>query len=64
MCDNVIKGAVFQPHQTAEHTSIVYVALDLEARIERTRVIMLDSCSSRIRGDGEEISITEVKYSG
>ena len=28
------------------------------------RQLMLDGCSSRNRGDGEEISITEVKYSG
>ena len=40
---------------------VVYVALDLETRIEWARETMLDSCNSRIRGDREEVSITDVK---
>ena len=64
MGDNVTNVAMFQPHQAAELTSFVYVALNLEARIEGTSMLIVDICSLRIRGDGEEISITEVKYSG
>ena len=40
------------------------VALDLETRMEGTTEIMLESCSSRIVGDGEEFSTTEVKSYG
>ena len=49
-----MKGAIFQPHQAAELTIFVYLALDLEAEIEGTSVIMLDSCTSRSRGGGEK----------
>ena len=59
-----MEGAMFQPHQVAELSSFVYVALNLEERIEGTSETMLDRYSSRIRGDGEEISITEEKSSG
>ena len=55
---------MFQAHQVAELSSFVYVALNLEARIAGTSEKMLDRYSSRIRGDGEEISITEEKSSG
>lgn len=49
---------MFHPHQVTELSSFVYVALDLEARIEGTSEAMLDGCSSKNRGDREEISIT------
>ena len=55
---------MFQTHQATELSSFVDVAVNLEARIEQNTETMVDSCSSRIRGDGEEISLTEVKYSG
>ena len=54
-----MEGTMFQPHQVTELNSFVNVALHLEARIEGTSVIILDICSLRIRGVGEEISITE-----
>ena len=50
--------------ELTELTCFVNVAVDLEARIEVTSETMVDSYSSRIRGDGEEISLTKVKYSG
>ena len=50
-------------HIKEQNSPALSMALDLEARIEIS-MIMLDICSSKIRGDGEEISITEVKYSG
>ena len=59
-----MEGAMFQTHQVIELSSFVDVALDVEARIEVTSETMVDSCSSRIRGDGEEFSITDVKSSG
>ena len=58
-----MEGTMFQPHQATELSRFVYVALHLDARKARTRETMLDSCSSRIRVDGKEISITEVKSS-
>ena len=58
-----MEGTMFQPHQVTELNSFVNVALHLEAIIAGTSETMLDSCSSRIRGDGEEISIIGVKYS-
>ena len=61
---NVMEEAMFQTHQATELSSFVDVAVNLEARIEQNTETMVDSCSSRIRGDGEEISLTEVKYSG
>ena len=57
-----MEGAMFQPHLVTVLSSLVYVALDLESRIEGTSEASLDGCSSRNTGDGEEISITEVKY--
>ena len=55
---------MFQTHQATELSSFVYVALDLEERIEGTIETMVASYSSGIRGDGEEISITDIKSSG
>ena len=61
---NVMEEAMFQTHQATELSSFADVAVNLEARIEQNTETMVDSCSSRIRGDREEISLTEVKYSG
>ena len=58
-----MEGAIFQPHQVTELSRFVYVALDLEARIEVTIETKVNSYSSRIRHDGEEISITFLKSS-
>ena len=55
---------MFQTHQETELSRFVDVAVDLEARIEVTSETMLGSCSSRIRGDIEEISITDIQSSG
>ena len=38
MGDNVMVGAMFQPHQKAELSIFVYVTLDLETKIEGTSV--------------------------
>ena len=61
---NVMEGAMFHTHQGIELSSFVDVALDLEARIEVTSETMLDSCSSGIRGDVEDITITGIQSSG
>ena len=50
-----MEGAMFQTHQATELSRFVDGILDLEARIEVTTETMVDSYSSRIRGDGEEI---------
>ena len=57
--DNVMEGAKFQTHQVTELSSFIDVAQDLEARIEVTHETMVGIYSSRIIGDGEEISITD-----
>ena len=57
--DNVMEGAMFQTHQPTELSSFIHVALELEARIKVTSETMVDSYSSRIIGDGEDISITD-----
>ena len=50
---------MFQTHQATELSSFVVVAVDLET-IEMTSETMVDCYSSRIRGDIEEISITDI----
>ena len=62
--DYVMEGAMFQTHQGTELSSFVDVTVDLETRVEVTSETMLESCSSRIRGDVEEISITDIQSSG
>ena len=59
-----MEAAIFQTYHATELSSFVYVALDLEVRIEVTNETMVDSYSSIIRGNGEEISIPDIKSSG
>ena len=61
--DNVMEAAMFQTYQATELSSFVKVAVDLEARIEVTSGTMVNSYSSRIRGDVEEIRITDIQSS-
>ena len=59
-----MEAVIFQTYQTAELSSFVKVAVDLEARIEVTSGTMVNSYSSRIRGDVEEISINGIQSYG
>ena len=58
--DNIMERIMFQTPQVTELTCFVDVAVDLETRVEVTSEIMLDSCSSRFRGDVEEITTTGI----
>ena len=49
---------MFQTHQVTKLSSFENAAQDLEARIKVTHETMVDSYSSKIIGDIEEITIT------